>query len=340
MTGTEREFLSSSHREPHRNRTKSILEEHPEIRRLMGNDPRTFGFIVLVVGTHLALAFLLRSASWWAVLGAAYLAGAVLAHGLYVLMHETNHDLVFARRSWNSLAGILANLPTLVPSAISFQRYHLKHHSYQGVHELDGDMPSRWEARLVGNGTIRKALWMLLFPVFLTLRPAHLRGLKHVCGWTVLNVVVVFSFDAALWILWGPKAVAYLMLSMFFALGLHPLGARWISEHFVFHPMQETYSYYGPLNLVAFNIGYHNEHHDFPRIPWTRISRVRELAPEWYDGLIAHHSWTRLLIDFIRRPDMGLYSRVEREDRSLVPRAPGARTFTAGRAGTAPDGGA
>lgn len=42
---------------------------------------------------------------------------------------------------------------------------------------------------------------------------------------------------------------------------------------------QETYSYYGSMNHLTYNVGFHNEHHDFPQIPHTRLYRVLPPPP-------------------------------------------------------------
>jgi sphingolipid delta-4 desaturase len=65
-------------------------------------------------------------------------------------------------------------------------------------------------------------------------------------------------------------------------------------------------------------VGYHNEHHDFPSVPWNNLPRVKAIAPEAYDHLQAHHSWTRLLFRFLFDRELSLWSRVVRSDRGRV----------------------
>lgn len=312
-------FAYSQAPEPHKARTKAILREHPEIRANIGKNPRSFALIVLVVSIQFALAFVLRDAPWWAILPVAYLAGAVADHALFVLIHECAHNLLFKKPILNTWAGILANTPSVLPTSVSFKRYHLKHHSFQGVYDLDADIPSTWEAKLVGNSAVGKALWLLLFPIFQMLRPFRIREIKFIDGWVVINMAVIFAVDAAvLWLL-GPRALVYLTASVFFSVGLHPVGARWIQRHWLVDDEQETYSYYGKMNRLAFNVGYHNEHHDFPSVPWNRLPEVKAAAPEYYESLESHTSWTRLLIRFVFDPSLSLFSRMVRDERGGIP---------------------
>jgi len=100
---------------------------------------------------------------------------------------------------------------------------------------------------------------------------------------------------------------------------LHPLGARWIQEHYLTLDVhQETYSYYGPLNAVAFNVGFHNEHHDFPSIPWNRLPQLKKRASSFYDTLQSHRSWTRLFFRFLFDKNVSLYGRILRKERNAV----------------------
>ncbi len=116
----------------------------------------------------------------------------------------------------------------------------------------------------------------------------------------------------------GGAGFCYLFFSFFFSIGLHLVGARWIQEHYTIDPDQETFSYYGPINRVALNVGHHNEHHDFPSIPWNNLPKLRAAAPEFYDTLRFHTSWSRLLLQFLLDPRYTLFARVERTPEAPV----------------------
>lgn len=234
------DFVWSNDPEPHRDRTKEIIKKHPEIRQLIGRNPYTFLVILLCVFIQISLAYYLKNNTWWLIFLCAYLIGAFACHTLFVCIHECAHNLLFKNKKLNIMAGIIANLPLVLPSSVSFQKYHLKHHSFQGVEELDGDMPYRWEARLINNSTLGKAVWLLIYPVFQVFRPARLKEIKLLDFWTFINIIVEVIFMVCIAYLLGSKSVIFLLASFFFSVGLHPLGARWIQEHFLTHGSQET----------------------------------------------------------------------------------------------------
>ena len=309
-------FQWSEEAEPHKKRTKEIINKHPEIRSLIGRNPYTFLVILLCVGIQFAGGYLLKDAPWWAVFVVAYCVGGFACHTLFVCIHECAHNLVFKNRTLNTISGIIANLPLVFPSSVSFQKYHLKHHSFQGVEALDADMPFHWEARLIGNSTLGKAVWLLLYPVFQLLRPTRLtKEIAIFDKWTVVNWIVQFTFLGLVIYFFGAKATVFLVASFFFSVGLHPLGARWIQEHYLTHGDQETKSYYGVLNGVNLNVGFHNEHHDFPSVPWNNLPKIKGMAGEYYNTLGFHTSYTKLLFQFLFDKNLGVYSRTARANR-------------------------
>ncbi len=315
MTSAKKEFHYSTTPEPHKERTRAILKAHPEVREHIGRNPYSFLVILFVVGLQLTIAYLLSSQPWWLALLAAFFIGAFANHACYVLIHEAAHNLIFKNRAMNFVSGILADIPNVLPSSVSFRSYHLKHHSFQGDYYLDADLASKWEAKLIGNSFIGKALWEVFFPVFQAVRTPRLKEIQFMNAWTLVNWIVVFGIDLLVIILFGWTSFLYLVFSFFFSIGFHPLGARWIQEHFLIAPPQETYSYYGPLNIVVLNVGYHNEHHDFPSVPWNNLPKVKATAPEFYDNLVYHKSWTKLWLKFLFDPNLSLYSRIVRENR-------------------------
>ncbi|HJQ67109.1 MAG TPA: fatty acid desaturase, partial [Gemmatimonadales bacterium] len=165
------------------------------MRELIGPNVATFWWTAGIVALQCVLAWLIRDQSWWVVFAVAYGVGAFANHALFVMIHETAHKLVFKRKVPNILTGLLANLPLFFPSSVSFTKYHLKHHAFQGVYELDADLPNHWEARLIGHSWLGKGLWLLLYPFFQMTRPLRLKEIQLFDAWSITNLLTQAAFD-------------------------------------------------------------------------------------------------------------------------------------------------
>jgi len=313
IKNNELDYVRVSYPEPHFQRTQEIVAKYPKVRNLFGPTPSTGVIIGVLVTVQLAIAYEVRNQPWWVWFLTSYTIGAVANHALFVMIHECSHNLVF-RNPWkNKVISIFANFPIIFPSAISFRNYHLAHHRYQGDVLRDADLAVPGEAALIGNSVFGKALWMLFFFIFQTVRVSAVKKVKFLDRWVVVNWIVQIGVLSLLTYYFGWPVFIYLLLSSAFSVGLHPLGARWIQEHFLTNGSQETSSYYGPLNIIAFNVGFHNEHHDLMNISWSRLPQVKEMAPEFYNSLYSHSSWTKLFFRFLFDQKLSLYSRVIRE---------------------------
>ncbi|XP_016119991.1 sphingolipid delta(4)-desaturase DES1-like [Sinocyclocheilus grahami] len=204
--------------QPHADRRKEILAKYPEIKSLMGPDPRLKWIVYTMVAVQFLAFYLVKDLPWKWVMFWTYVFGSCINHSMTLAIHEISHNTAFGnnRAKWNRWFAIFANLPIGLPYSASFKRYHLDHHRYLGGDGVDVDIPTDFE------------------------------------GWFFCT-----------------------RLRKLLGMGLHPISGHFIAEHYMFLKGHETYSYYGSLNLLTFNVGYHNEHHDFPSVPGRRLPMVR-----------------------------------------------------------------
>lgn len=312
--------------EPHRTRRQAIIKAHPEVTKLCGPESFTKYLVLLVVLLQVFCAYLLSSTPIlsWKFLVTAYIVGATANQNLFLSIHEISHNLAFRSPSANRAIAIFANLPIGIPYSASFRPYHLTHHKSLGVDGLDADLPTPLEAIFL-NSLLGKAFFCTFQILFYAIRPMFVYQVP-LTRVHFANIIVQLAFDACLVRAFGLNALVYLIMSSFLAGSLHPCAAHFIAEHYVFDapssaseqpsniPIPETYSYYGVLNLLTYNVGYHNEHHDFPAVPWSRLPSLHKIAKEFYEPLPHHKSWTLVLWKFILDRQVGLWCRVKRAE--------------------------
>ncbi|KAL2867891.1 peptidase [Aspergillus lucknowensis] len=342
-SSAEDHFFWTYTEEPHRSRRQAIIKAHPEVTKLCGPEPLTKYVVLGVVSLQIYCAYLLRETSMFSLrfFLTAYVIGATSNQNLFLAIHEISHNLAFRSPMANRLLAIFANLPIGLPYSAAFRPYHLTHHKSLGVAGLDTDLPTAFEAFIL-DSLLGKAFFCTFQIFFYAVRPMFIYSppftIIH-----ILNLTIQLSFDYALIRLCNGslQPVLYLLFSSFLAGSLHPCAGHFIAEHYFFsqvnqgtepiqdwntkenkggkepHPLDslpppETYSYYGPLNILTYNVGLHNEHHDFPAIPWTRLHALHRIASEFYEPLPCHRSWVWVIWTFILDKNVGLWCRVKR----------------------------
>lgn len=293
--------------QPHAQRRVQIRKKYPQVAELEGIDPNTKYWVAMVVALQFVVAYYIKDAPAWLFWLAVYCVGGTLNHSLFLVIHEISHNLLFQSPFLNTVWLFVANLPVGVPYSVSFQKYHRLHHIYLNTAEMDPDVASVWEGRLFRH-PIAKLFWLAIQPLTYAFRPL----LKQPLPWTrteLVQWIVQFGVDYLVLKYMGWNSMLYLIAGTLIGGGLHPMSGHYIAEHYDWAKGYETFSYYGLGNLLGWNVGYHNEHHDFPRVPYTKLPALKKLAPDFYDDRPFHTSWVSLMWRFVTDPNLNPFAR-------------------------------
>lgn len=262
----------------------------------MGHDRRSSYVCSVSIILQFVMVYIVRDVGFAYLVLLTYIVSGTLNHSLFLAMHEASHDLMFESSLANRVFSHIINLPMGVPASAYFRVYHKSHHTDLGDPSEDTDIPTRIETQLF-KGKIGRLVWLCSQSIIYVIRPIIVKPLpltRHI----LISSCVQYLFDIFVMYFLGWRALFYLIVGSVLGGSLHPMSGHFIAEHFEFVPGQATYSYYGPLNRIGYNVGYHVEHHDFPNIPCSRLPRLREIASEWYD-LPSYGSWIEVLFKFV-----------------------------------------
>lgn len=304
------DFYRSTTDEPHVSRRKAIIKAHPEIETLFGPDNRPVPIVIAMVLSQWILAYFSNYMSLPVFLLVAYVYGGTVSHSLSLMTHELSHNLIFKNKSANEYFAMFCNCGMGIPAAITFKRYHMEHHQFQGIEGKDADIPTAWEGTFF-RSKLFKLIYLFCMPLAYGGRPGIVQP-KTLSNLELINYAIVITSNVILYQFVGASGLIYLLTSLVLGHGCHPLSGHFISEHYVYTEGQETYSYYGPLNKLTWNVGYHNEHHDFPRVPGWKLPQVRAMAPEYYNHLATYDSWVGVLYKFVMDDSISPFNRTIR----------------------------
>lgn len=261
--------------------------------------------IYAVIAGVIALGHVAWHSVYWPLAFLALVVTAGLQHHLLIIAHDGSHGLVHPNLAVNDLiTDVFCAVPFV--SVLRFYRvYHLLHHKHQGTEE-DTEV-QYYRSQLFDD--CRRGLvpyWKLFLVDFFggAMITTGVFYLRLVGRWVKEGRAARFGLrEAALFALvWAPVvalAVHFdvwreLLLFWFgpFLIAIPIFKTRGYGEHTLYEGEDEylrTWTHQlNPIEHFFFfplNIGYHLEHHLFPRVPWYNLRRLRrallEQVPEY-----------------------------------------------------------
>lgn len=226
--------------------------------------------------------------------------------GLSILMHESNHNLLFKNRTLNRWVGFLCGLPSLV-SVTAYRTLHLAHHAHTGTHEDPDSM----------ENSVPKSLPMVFFFYLFLFIGAYLY-LIHlvktsitladkkrkrmiiteyfliVAVFTTLFMLLPFQVMLHVWLI--PLLIAAQLTNV-----------RGLAEHTLTTPdnvFTETRTVKSNpfVSFMMNNLNYHLDHHLFPGVPWYNLPKLHSILSDEYKaaGSSVYPSYTAFLVDFFK----------------------------------------
>lgn len=268
--------------------------EHETLRRL---SRRSNSRGLLQLGVHLALL----SATGllvWASLGKAWLAAALLLHGIvlsffFCALHESIHGTAFASAWLNEGVAWVCGALLMLPPRY-FRYFHFAHHRYTQDPARDPELATAppaslasWAWRLTGlpywgdrlRVTLRHALAGRVTESFVPAGKAPLIVREARVLWTCYGLIAAGSWylrlDAALYY-WVLPALLGQPLLRAFLMAEHtgcPLVADMLAN-------TRTTRSNALLRLIAWRMPYHAEHHCCPSVPFHALGALHALIGE------------------------------------------------------------
>jgi sphingolipid 4-desaturase/C4-monooxygenase len=319
---------------------RKVIAARPDALALAGTDPGGTLAALALLALHWTTVWAVSHTNLLVVFLTAFFFGQLVLHAAGALIHETAHGLVFRDRP-RKLAFdlVLEAITTSFGRQLTYQHEHItSHHPFLGNYERDYEHEDicRFLARRSYRARHRRAQRLLtaaelivhLVPLGFLLadeifprlygrltgsasRDAHRDiGASRAPAWERrLFIAVSFAVNILLFACFGFLGWLYHIWSLSLFLGkcgVTNLGQS-LSEHPGDDAAAPTRSTYWWGNAILFNSGFHHEHHTFPDVAWSRLPRLKAMAPDAFDRP-GERSYVRCWWDHVRA-DFDLPSR-------------------------------